>query len=601
MWHKTTCWFLLLTAVILSACNKDDTIELSTGKEPQISFENEDLIFTAKIGRQFTLTPEVSNDQGATYSWTTDSDEVISTHKTLEYTFTQEGDIYLTFTVRTSEGEAHEEVLIRVMALTPPSISLPVSSSEGLQLLPSTDYTLTPTIRNREENFRIEWLVDGQVECREESYTFNREKAGSYSLEIVASNNDGELRHGFKIEVVKELPVAVSFDKLHRSQETAARQTLVGRGVSLIPQIRNFKNPRYRWSVNGKQIDGPTDHYVFTPGESGDFTVGVEVCEADARPVALSRYITRGVTVVKAQIAVKVLTESQTQGPRPRNASSSRYQNSVFEYTPAPGQFINEFVRDFTSVVTPEQACDYALKRMDISKEQKTSGFVSLGGFGGYIIVGFDHSILKQDAGYDFSIVANAFEGSSEPGVVWVMQDLNGNGIPDEEWYELRGSESGQASTLRRYRVNYIRPWAAETDVAWNDSEGQHGTIDYMKEYHIQPYYYPMWITEDNYTLSGTRLKAHNTQDANGKWTHPAYGWGYADNLGSDSTAGSDNTTGESQINGFKLSNAMTTDLKAVDLKYIDFVKVQSAVNTKSGWLGEMSTEVCGFIDNAMK
>ena len=34
-----------------------------------------------------------------------------------------------------------------------------------------------------------------------------------------------------------------------------------------------------------------------------------------------------------------------------------------------------------------------------------------------------------------------------------------------------------------------------------------------------------------------------------------------------------------------------------VNMNHIDFVKVQCAVNTKSGWLGELSTEVIDVID----
>ena len=77
---------------------------------------------------------------------------------------------------------------------------------------------------------------------------------------------------------------------------------------------------------------------------------------------------------------------------------------------------------------------------------------VSLGGFGGYIVVGFDHSIQASGGygGYDFSITGNQFSGSSEPGVVWVMPDENGNGEPDDgPWYELR------SLTLYAYN-NYI-------------------------------------------------------------------------------------------------------------------------------------------------
>jgi hypothetical protein len=52
--------------------------------------------------------------------------------------------------------------------------------------------------------------------------------------------------------------------------------------------------------------------------------------------------------------------------------------------------------------------------------------------------------------------------------------------------------------------------------------------------------------------------------------------------------------------NYFKISNAIDTNGNKVDLKYIDFIKVQVGVNTKSGWQGELSTEVFGFFDYSM-
>lgn len=38
------------------------------------------------------------------------------------------------------------------------------------------------------------------------------------------------------------------------------------------------------------------------------------------------------------------------------------------------------------------------------------------------------------------------------------MQDVNGNGKPDDEWYELRGSETGGEWTVQEYAVTYYRP-----------------------------------------------------------------------------------------------------------------------------------------------
>ena len=45
----------------------------------------------------------------------------------------------------------------------------------------------------------------------------------------------------------------------------------------------------------------------------------------------------------------------------------------------------------------------------------------------------------------------------------------------------------------------------------------------------------------------------------------------------------------------------MDFECEPIDMKFIDFVKVQVGVNTKSGWLGEVSTEVFGFYDYNLK
>ena len=284
---------------------------------------------------------------------------------------------------------------------------------------------------------------------------------------------------------------------------------------------------------------------------------------------------------------------------RPATQSSSPYCTKVFEYTPAPGQFINETKTggfDGTQT-TAEAACRYAEERFanDI--------WVSLGGFGGYIVVGFDHSI-DNTGDYDFAVLGNSFSGSSEPGIVWVMQDENGNGEPDDTWYELAGSETGKEETIQNYAVTYYRPSEPQQPVRWSDNQGREGQIDYLKQYHRQDYYYPLWIEEDSYTLTGTCLKERNYDaSSNGTyWVNPEYDWGYADNFSPiDRLTDEENVNADINANHFKISNAIDAFGNAKHLEYIDFVKVQVGVNTKSGWLGEVSTEVCGLYDYRLK
>lgn len=284
---------------------------------------------------------------------------------------------------------------------------------------------------------------------------------------------------------------------------------------------------------------------------------------------------------------------------RPALVDSSPDWNKVYDYTPAPGQFINETKTggfDGTQT-TPQAAVTYAENRM------RDDIWVSLGGFGGYIIVGFDHSI-DNSGGYDIGILGNSFGGSSEPGVVWVMRDENGNSLPDDTWYELAGSETGKPETIQNYAVTYYRPSEPMMPVQWSDNMGNSGEVDYLKQFHRQDYYYPLWIEEDSYTLTGTCLKARN-YDASGNgsyWVNEEYDWGYADNFSAiDRLTTDDNAGASANANHFKISDAIDGEGNPANLKFIDFVKVQCAVNAKSGWLGEISTEVFGFYDYNLK
>lgn len=326
----------------------------------------------------------------------------------------------------------------------------------------------------------------------------------------------------------------------------------LGDELNLAPRYENSDEATYSWSIEGVELSNePT--YTFTAQS-------------------------KGLTKI-------LLTVSNTSGSDSRTFSITTIDRfMVYDYTPAPGQFIGDKNRggfDGTET-TYEDAIAYAESRLMDEK------FVSLGAFGGYIIVGFDRIVENRD-GYDFSIGNNAFDGSSEPGVVWVMQDENGDGEPNDTWYELSGSETGKAETIQNYTITYYRPEASKMDVVWSDNIGGSGVVKYLEDFHNQDYYYPAWIEADSYTLRGTLLKSRSYDSSgNGsKWVNPAFEWGYADNA---STI--DNLNRE---NLFEISNAINEQGNAVKLEYIDFIKVQSAIQQQCGRIGEVSTEVTSF------
>ncbi len=568
--------------VMLSSCNSDDVI--TADATPRIVLDNPDGVYEVKAGHELTIAPQYLNAEGATFAWTVDGSPAGNT-PSLTRRWDDPGEYYVGITVTNAAGSVTEELRVDVLEPGIPYISLPFTGDEIMIAL-GTDYVLTPEIANSTEGeLSVEWIVNGGQPIVGPTLNFTASELGSFPVVITATNNDGTDTRQFTIKVVEHLPFELFFPSQSYFRTATTRYTFPGRPVYLRPIMSGLDGTSFVWTVDGVAQTGSNSQiFVFTPDTPGEYTVNVTVDES-------------------ATASVKVICVDSTEDSRrrPVSASSSATSTTVFEWVPAPGQFIGETQTGGMTgnETTPELANAWAKQRL------ASQSYVSLGGFGGYIVVGFDHSIANTETSYDFAIMANAFfnistgeGGSNEPGIVYVSQDVNGNGLPDDEWYELRGSETGVSTTISDYAVTYFRPSAPKMNVMWTDNIGGTGTIDYLQAFHRQDYYYPAWITADSYTLRGTRLQARTTQDPEtGYWDNSAFGWGYADNMGSDCLDRNDAEGGQGQRNGFLIKNAMFIDGTAINLSYIDFIRVQTGVNSKAGWLGENSTEVFNFQD----
>lgn len=491
----------------------------------------------------------------------------------------------------------------RAGELLPPLISFPMQT-DGLEVVKGRKYEFAPTVQSA-ENSTFLWTLrrPGAAEAEpvgdEAVYEFCEEIAGTYEVSLRTENEDGSDEMTIEVEVVDALAVSVTAVPIGRKYDGLTRTVSLDRTITLRPFIWNGTNPKFSWTIDGQEV-GTELSYTYTPTETGIKKIVFTVTDTTDEPeMTLSKCITRtNETRATLEFTVECHSEEESHR-RPASGASSATWDRVYEYTPAPGQFINELVSGgFTGTETsPEAAVAYAEERM------KKNTWVSLGGWGGYIVVGFDHSIDNSSSGYkggyNFSITGNAFKGSSEPGIVYVMQDTNGNTLPDDEWYELKGSEYGKEETVQDYAVTYYRPTYSGADVQWKDNQGVKGKIDYLKQYHDQPSYYPAWIGTDSYTLYGPCLKSRTyDQSGNGSyWVNGEYDWGYADNFGNDRLSEDDNAAAGAMKVYFKISNAVDKNGQPANLKYIDFIRVQTGVNAKAGWLGENSTEVFGFTD----
>ena len=311
----------------------------------------------------------------------------------------------------------------------------------------------------------------------------------------------------------------------------------------------------------------------------------------------------------------------------------------VYEYRPAPGQFINTLPlcrvgEPVDSVLARCQVSicgridttvtvirDVVYTRIDTVWAES---MISLGGYGGYVVMGFDHPVVNMHT-YDFEIWGNAFYsnqtssgGSCEPGIVMVGVDADGNGVPSDgdKWYELAGSDYYHPATQHDYTITYYRPdenkprTPSQTDPSLNDTTyirwtsndvNPDSTSGYMSRntFHQQPYW-PLWLQgEETLTYSGAKLRCnavdHGGSDGNPYFVLNYFDWGYVDNLPNNPNRLAEEGTGYNP--GFKIDWAVDENGNHVNLPYIDFIKVYNAVNQYCGWLGETSTEVAGGID----
>ncbi|MGV8963772.1 MAG: cell surface protein [Candidatus Saccharimonadaceae bacterium] len=326
-------------------------------------------------------------------------------------------------------------------------------------------------------------------------------------------------------------------------------------------EVNEGEEPTFTWTLNNEVISTSKELlHVF--GIAGIYNI--ELIEKNNALV-----ITKN---------IKVIVNEQT------------YENNVakvFEFLPAPGQFVNKM-----PVATAEDNVESMRKKAEDAL--KEGSMISLGGYGGSVIMGFDHTIVNKE-GKDFLVLGNASENSAEPGVIMVSYDANGNGLADDEWYEIEGSQHQKENTIKNYEITYYKTEKEPTNpkepnyIRWTDNQNNTGYIA-KNEAHRQTYY-PLWKGM-SITLKGTLLEA-NIQDTSGDgsyWVSPAYEFGYADNWA--------NNDEKAKID---LDWAVDKDGEKVKLKGIDFVKVYTANRAQGGDIGEVSTEVAGLNDLSLQ
>ena len=277
----------------------------------------------------------------------------------------------------------------------------------------------------------------------------------------------------------------------------------------------------------------------------------------------------------------------------------------VIEFHPAPGQFVNVYPKTDANT-TQEEACRLCTEQLE------DNSVISLGTYGGYVTVKFDHPIQNKP-GSDLRITGNGtykegntLGGSFEPGIVYVGV---GDDVKTCKWYELAGSEY-YTTEVHDFSITYHKPTAEsgphtipysvydnylKWNCSWTDKDGvkRDSTGYHLKNQYHKQSYWPQWENKDELTFRGGRLPNNaidESKEHNGTlwvlYRYAADSYGYVDaSLNKDDYA------------TFDLDWAVDEEGNHVDLDHCNFIRVATGLFQHCGWIGESSTEVSGFID----
>jgi len=328
----------------------------------------------------------------------------------------------------------------------------------------------------------------------------------------------------------------------------------VGKSLSLNPTVVNGDKSSFTWEVNG-QVVSSAKLYTFIPSKIGSYNLQLKVSNeigSDNKTILVSAF-----------------------------SNLSPYITKVFDYKYGPGQH--------ASLIT----ADWKGENFIGEPWTGTKRYTSLGGWGGYITAGFDH-VIKNVEGADFMIYTQPGP-SSEPAVVFVMNDDDGDGTPnDGEWAEIKGSEYTHAETIHDYEVTYYKP-AGSGNVTWKDNKGSKGEL--VPVFESSTWWWSGYGSKTEVTFNGVKLpNAYVNSSTNPdieNWTvrRDLFTFGYAEcynNLDYNNIL---------KANLFDISNAVDKAGNKVNLTGIRFIKVQSGIFQVAGWLNEISTEVSGAAD----
>ncbi len=442
----------------------------------------------------------------------------------------------------------------------------------------------------------IVWYVDYDADAWSSNVPNNTAMLPRYTIESATgfTVNIGSARDPFPGEAGVSTWAGLQGTPLQNIREEDGVVTLVYGDV--------FLGYTVNWAVDGeiveskvymnsgKDLDMPT--VAVTPCEGMQLAGWTEekdfhdplVLPADLFTDATGKKVTEHVTY-------HAVFEQKKQTPPPSPVpTDTLFATRMVDFKPAPGQFVGT---------------EWAKPGVDYVIGEEGRG-VSLGGFGGYIVLEFGKPIVNDPHnpyGVDFIVNGNSFTGNekgvwTEPGAVMVMKDENHNGLPDDTWYELAGSDYYLSTTKKNVTMTYYNPYyKGRHTIPYRMDDGTVGAVR-TNNYHLQSYFpgdYAFGCDYDSVSYTGNLIRGCADLSAPSYIeNYRATLFGYADNKGAVMHLARNPYTLQMERggDGFDLDWAVDKDGNYVPLDTVQWIKIYTAMNQDGGWVGEYSTEV---------
>lgn len=326
--------FVGLCLFALGACSDDDD-EAGLVGAPECSLNSDTGEYKVKIGHEVTLQVTAENAINPVYAWKR-AGKIVSEQETYQFKGDQLGEFFVNFRLDADNGSVEKQAKITVVDRLPPEIT--VSSSAvgycdvALKVAAETKYT--------DESTTFEWSYGGRVVSHDSIYQFKEKEIDVYTLALKVTNADGVDVKNINISVIPEEEPVLFFDNGRYVEPSTIHDVRtmtcpIGRSLVLAPVRFSISDDAvYEWSVDGSVQSETSIHFKFTPSAEGQ-TYEIKVKAIDGGKTA--------------EATVKVVCTPQ-EGTYFRAPTAKSYwiSNHCFEFTPAPGQFVN-FSQDKTA------------------------------------------------------------------------------------------------------------------------------------------------------------------------------------------------------------------------------------------------------------